>query len=560
MDAGSSTQNKLTPTTSEIQEFERITAQTYPTFLIEKNFLTIKSKTEELISFALNSVQKIILEKVNSILKEEKPLRLWILKARQGGVSTLIESLLYVFTSLKEGVNSAVISHDLDSSNYLFEMQKLFYERLEGHLKPRLRHSNEKKLEFDRLHSQILIDTAENKRAGRAFTFRYVHLSEVAFFRDLKGLLLGLAQTVPNASNTMIIGETTANGIGGDFYEQWQKAKEGKSDWQILFIPWFKIAEYVFPLEKNSLYPLMGINFLDVEKFILEEKSLKEKYNLSLEQLNWRRWCIVNNCAGDLLKFRQEYPSTDEEAFITSGKLFFEREALLNQQEKPYISGNIVKYEGKWVFRKTPDGRFKIYEFPEGNEQYCIGADTAEGLPSGDKCAAECGNKKTTNTCATYNLNISPDEFSEDLIALGHFYNEATIAPENKGYGYIVCQNLWRWGYPYIYRQVKDRKGILEPGQNLGFNTNTVTRPQILGQLYEEIKNNSTCLYDGELIRQCWSFIKDPDKPGKPHANKGANDDLLIARAIRGQVMIYHPYRMKRRRFKRLRFKGLSGY
>src|SRR3990167_2239755 len=179
-------------TDKELLEPEKLAVETDPLFLVEGGFLTIKTKSGELVRLKLNTIQRMVLDKIKSIMKRGKAVRLWILKARQTGISTLIEAVVYAFTSQKEAVNSLVVADDIDGANYIFGMQKLFQEALDPHLKPVPKHSNEKKMEFEGLHSQILIDTSENVNAGRKYTFRSVHLSEVAYFKDLSGLMLGL--------------------------------------------------------------------------------------------------------------------------------------------------------------------------------------------------------------------------------------------------------------------------------------------------------------------------------------------------------------------------------
>ena len=76
----------------------------------------------------------------------------------------------------------------------------------------------------------------------------------------------------------------------------------------------------------------------------------------------------------------------------------------------------------------------------------------------------------------------------------------------------------------------------------IGFNTNSVTRPQILAQLNAEIREGSTELVDAELIDQCWKFIKNPKKNGRPEAMLNEHDDLVMARAIAGKVRQQKPY------------------
>ena len=42
------------------------------------------------------------------------------------------------------------------------------------------------------------------------------------------------------------------------------------------------------------------------------EIAIKSLYHLDNEQMQWRRWCIENNCNGEIDIFKQEYPSNPE--------------------------------------------------------------------------------------------------------------------------------------------------------------------------------------------------------------------------------------------------------
>lgn len=538
----------------DIMKDERILVEGNPFLLVEQEFLTIKQKKPgqkegALVKLKLNSVQIVVLGIIKKLVKEGKPIRLLILKARQMGISTLIEALIFSLTSQTKGINAMVIADDIKGSNYIFEMQKLFHEMLDGHLKPLIRHSNEKKLEFDGIHSQVLIDTGENKNAGKKYTLNLVHLTEVALFPDLNEIMSGLSQSVPREPMTMIILESTAKGVGNNFYERWCEAvklhSKGESDWIPIFIPWFELPEYSMSLQASGgMYPIEGIKG-DKTKFLSSEKELKERHKLIDEQINWRRWCIINNCNGDINNFYENYPSSWQEAFVMSGDSYFDRDALLEQERRaeklkgwPRI-GTIVKLDGKWMFRECSDGRFNFYEDIEKNGQYCIGADAAEGLPHGDGSAFVVLNKRTNKTACTYNCQCDTDEFSEDLIKAGNYFNQAMIAPENKGYGSAVCKKIYS-NYGNVFRRVRDNTGSLDVSDELGWNTNVKTRPQMLMQLKEEIREGSTEILCDELLEQMRTFINDPDKK-KPMAEKGKKDDLVVARAIAGMVRTYYP-------------------
>ena len=530
----------------ELDKIEADTIKYEPLNLVKYKYLMIKTKKEQMIRLVLNPVQEIILEIIKKLKREKKPIRLLILKARQMGVSTEVEGIIYSYVSQREGVNALVVADDIKGANYIFSMQKLFYEFIPRHLKPALRHSNEKKLSFLRTHSEVLIDTAENKNVGRKFTIQYAHLSEAAFFPDLDSVMGGLSQSVPNSPETMIVLESTANGVGNHFYTRWCEAVEGKSEWKAVFIPWFELPEYSMPLPKEGLYPIDNLK-TDKAKFIKDEQHLKEKYQLTSEQLNWRRWCIINNCSGSLNLFKQEYPSSWQEAFIMSGNIFFDRDSLLIQEERMEVikkkgfpkTGDIVKLDGKYIFRECEDGKFRLYEYPDPAALYCIGGDSCEGLAHGDDAALCVLNKKTNKTAMAYNCVSDTDELAVDAMKAGYFYNNAMIAVENKGYGTAVNKKIYSH-YGNIFRKVRDKTGHLETTDELGWNTNATTRPQMLGQLREEIKDGSTDILDAETLSELRTFIIN-EKKKRPEAESGKKDDLVMARAIAGMVRLYYP-------------------
>ena len=112
-------------------------------------------------------------------------------------------------------------------------------------------------------------------------------MSEVSRYAyGIETVMKGLAQTVPNLPGTMIIMETTANGFE-EFHKRWCDAVDGKSDWEWLFLAWQEHEEYKIELVGEQLYPIEGIKFRSVtekEKFLIDEKELKKKFNLTDEQ------------------------------------------------------------------------------------------------------------------------------------------------------------------------------------------------------------------------------------------------------------------------------------
>src|SRR5690606_10310059 len=120
------------------------------------------------------------------------------------------------------------------------------------------------------------------------------------------------------------------------------------------------------------------------------EKQLVKLFNLSLEQLNWRRNTIKNKCSGSVDTFHQEYPSTAEEAFLTSGRPRFDipilREYLAQCEDGQ--RGYLERVGDNIKFIPDPNGYIEVWSKPNKGYENFIGADVAKGLITGDYSAA----------------------------------------------------------------------------------------------------------------------------------------------------------------------------
>ncbi len=70
-------------------------------------------------------------------------------------------------------------------------------------------------------------------RAGRSRTVNALHGSEVAFWDHTAEMMLGLRQTIPNSPKSMILLESTANGVGNWYYDTWNAAVDGDNDYTL---------------------------------------------------------------------------------------------------------------------------------------------------------------------------------------------------------------------------------------------------------------------------------------------------------------------------------------
>lgn len=266
--------------------------------------LKIRTKSGKIEPLSLNSAQKYIHEKIEEQRAKTGKVRAIILKGRQQGCSTYTEGRFYWRVSHSKGVRAFILTHEEEATNNLFELAKRYHDNCPQVVKPSTGASSAKELYFDKLDSGYKVGTAGNKAVGRSSTVQLFHGSEVGFWPNAQQHAAGILQAIPDESGTEVILESTANGIGNFYHEQWQKAEAGESDYIAIFVPWYWQEEY----RKAAPSDLALTS---------EETELMALYGIDKDQIYWRRMKIVE--LNDPTLFKQEYPFTAAEAFQVSG-------------------------------------------------------------------------------------------------------------------------------------------------------------------------------------------------------------------------------------------------
>lgn len=286
--------------------------------------LKIRTKSGAIEPFVFNKAQKYIHTRLEQQLKETGKVRAIILKSRQQGSSTYIGARLYHKATYNKGYQAFILTHSLEATNNLFKMAKRFYEHTPLPVRPDVSTSNAKELIFGGLDSGYKLGTAENKNVGRSSTIQLAHLSETAFWNNAADHAIGIMQAIPDAPGTEAIMESTPNGVGNYFHQQWQMAEAGLSDFIPIFIPWSWQEEYTKPIKEGFTTTF-------------EEEELRKTYGLSNEQINWRRSKIVElsvNGADGEAAFKQEYSLNPIEAFRVTGEDSFITSELIMKARK----------------------------------------------------------------------------------------------------------------------------------------------------------------------------------------------------------------------------------
>ena len=496
--------------------------------------LKIRTKSGAVIPFRLNAAQRKLYDVARRQQEAGRPVRIIILKARQLGFSTLTEGLIFHACATRPNTNALIVTHREDATANLFRMSKLFYDELPEPVKPMLRTSNAQELVFENptrsakekaqrpgLRSRLRCATAGGRGIGRSDTLQCVHLSEYAFWPEgadgKAATLTGILQAVPSMPGTMVVIESTANGYE-DFKERWDAAIAGENDFEAVFFAWFENPEY-------TMEPVPGTEWTP------EEEELRARYDLTDGQLQWRRWCIANNCGGDLDMFRQEYPGNPDEAFLHSGTGVFDNEQVILRKEtapEPIRRGDfdIGERDGaEW--QENPNGAVKIWKEPIEGHPYVIGGDTAgEGS---DWFTAFVIDNATGEQAAALRRQYSEPEYVRQIYALGMYYNRAMIGLETNFSTYPVMK-LQELGYPNQYAREREDTYTRQVKKSYGFRTDRQTRPRAIAGLVEVFSAHPRWFMDAELLGEMLTFCYNEDH--RPEALAGKHDDLVMAAAI----------------------------
>lgn len=534
-----------------------------------RNNLKIKDKHARIVPFVPNAPQTVLINYVLLCIKEKRPVKAIILKARQMGLSTAVEALIYWWTSTNKNINSVIIGHEESSSKNLYMMFRRYYDNTNPLFKPNIRYNTRTDLSFERfddtgkqvgLGSSIKTATAGNKAAGRSDTINLLHASELGEWENGEDLVASLLETVPDEEvmdkPSMMFLESTAKGRGNYFHKEFKLAVKRENNFEPFFFPWWIMDTY----ERDHGVPLGELS--DYEEFLID--LISKGHDVAGQHIPidptripakihfYRR--KAKNFESTPEKLTQEYPSTWQEAFIASGKNVFNTLALQEMEnlvqpveETEYYKINPGEFHEQFFLDRVPfepqekpddftyKAPLKIWEHPLPGREYVIGGDVAEGLADGDFSVAEVVDTTTMATVARWRGHIDPDKFGEIIGALGTYYNFALVGVEVNNHGLTTIQKLRDTFYTNLYKRDKGYdEDFEEPTSNLGWKTDVKTKRLMIDDLIRLIREGIVRDQDEVFINEAFAFVR--DERGRMNAEDGEHDDTVMAKAIAFQL------------------------
>jgi len=416
-----------------------------------------------------------------------------VLKARQMGLTTWAAARFFLRTITQPGTLTLEVAHTQEAAEEIFRIVHRFLDWLPEELREgplRTSQANVRQIVFPEIDAQYRVVSAGDRNAGRGLTVQNLHCSELARWpgnpaETLAGLRAAMA---PGAE---LILESTPDGVGGCFHEEWQKA--GETGMVRHFFPWWMEGRY-------------RARAVDEASLTEEERELMARKGLDLEQVGFRRQIRAD--------FRglapQEYAEDEESCFLASGDSVFELEAIearLTTAPEP-------------VERRL-NGDLEIWLPPLKGKEYLVAVDPAGGGSEGDYSAAQVLEMETGLQCAEFAGHLGGLELARQVTALANEYNGAWLVVERNNHGSGVLALIETvCGYGKVYRQ----------GGQAGWLTTSMSRPAALGRLDAGLVERPECFQSRRLLGECRSFVRLPD--GKTGARPGTHDDRVMAMAI----------------------------
>ena len=501
----------------------------------------IVDKKRNTVPFFFNEVQEDFINKLET-LGTNKPF--FVLKGRQQGFTSVITAIQLSFAIVRKNFSGFTMADRTDNTMAIFnDKARVVYDRLPEELKPSEKFNSRNEMFFDKLNSSWRIATATDQ-VGRSRTLNFVHFSEVAFYEcNLSDLQAGIGEAI--TAGAIQVYETTANGFN-----------QAKDLWDSeschnLFYEWWRSPEY-----RSTEYEYLETQ----DPWLIERKKVLEEKGCDKEQITW--YCKKYDSYLDKNTIKQEYPITPTEAFVSSGDCVFDKEAINNQIARcvslqaprrgyftykkeaipiPNSEGVMVDVEWKIKdieFVESRDGYIFLHEEPRVKVKdgeithkapYSLGGDTA-GTGKDYFTGKVICNLDDKTVATLHKQYIDEDLYAEQMYCLGKYYHDALIGIEIN-YSRQPTRILQKkYNYPNLYMRERLDGASDRSVMDYGFETTSRTKPIIIGELVELMRNNPYIEEDIPTLKEMTTFVKKEN--GKLEAIDGCHDDLVMAKAI----------------------------
>ncbi|MCQ2289523.1 MAG: hypothetical protein MJZ74_10565 [Muribaculaceae bacterium] len=514
---------------------------------------TIKDKTSSRnVKLRLNMPQRRLLAEMERQRQAGQPVRVILLKARQWGGSTLVQMYMaWLQIVIHKQWNSLICGHLKQTS---YAIKRMYNTLLRNY--PKAFVDKGVKLQFRNFEGSssvqhlegrdclLILGTSRSEDAVRGYDLAMAHLTEVAFWaatplHSPQDVMRSVSGTVSMMADTVVVYESTANGVGNFFHDEWLRAKASDHGFAAVFVPWHEIEIYRMPVDDaRKLWESMD-----------EYEHMLWDSGCTLEMINWYHHKREEYATQALMM--AEFPSNDIEAFVGTSNCVFgleQLDAFACDVSAPSMVGDIVGNEksGRNVrFEPSATGLFKVWkdrdpEVPGG--RYMVVVDVGGRSAKADYSVImvmdthrDRGDLRP-EVVAQWRGHIDHDLLAWKALCAARYYNNALLVIESNTLetesrdmdaGEFVLNQLSRVYGAYLYHRSNGRPG---------FQTNRRTKPQAIYALIKAVRDRAYVEREQEAINEMVTYERTAQ--GTFEAKKGHHDDIVMTRAIAMAVML----------------------
>ncbi|MEI7340461.1 terminase [Pectobacterium brasiliense] len=517
------------------------------------NLYKIENEKGQLVTFRMRPAQRRLFKQMHY--------RNIILKARQLGFSTAIDIYLLDQALFNKNIKCGIIAQDKTAAGEIFRTKiSIPFDNLPGWLRSSFKITERRSganggyILFSHGSS---IQVATSFRSG---TVQRLHISEhgkicAKYPAKAKEVRTGTLNAVHDGC--IVFDESTAEGVGGDFHTMSTRALElaqsgvdlTMQDYKFHFYPWFDDPKYVAPV------PAGGLRLSKYHQEYFAAVEAATRVTLSDEQKQW----YIRKEVEQGEEMKQEFPSTPQEAFLTSGRRVFAAISVMHAEGRcspPLIVYDVDPETGKRTkvqalrggdkeeLQRTLQNHLLVWELPDPDEDYAIGADVAEGLENGDRSSFDVVKKSTGEQVAHWFGHLDAELFAQLLVHTGKGYNTAYIGPERNNHGHAVLQKL-RDIYPVraIYAEQHLDRDNDDETPKLGWLTTKQSKPVVTEGLKTLLREKASGIRWVGTINELNTYVY--DAKGSMGAQTGCFDDQVMSYAIAQEMRARMPARPK---------------
>ena len=481
-----------------------------------------------------------------------------VLKGRQLGITTISLAMDLYWHFLNPGMQGTLTTDTEENREQFRSTLQMYMDGLPKEYKIPLMSHNRNQMVLknrSRMFYQVA-GTRSKGTLGRGKGITFLHGTETSSWGDEEGLASLLASLAETNPLRYYMFESTARGFNM-YHDMWTVAKKARTQ-KAIFCGWWRNQLYAAD-PKSDIYRTYWDGKLSAEeKEWTREVRKIYNYEINSRQMAWWRWKLYEGLKDESLMY-QEFPPTEDYAFIMTGSSFFSTARCTDAMKvAKRIEANYFRFSMGANFQDTEllksNARLStmtIWEEPMAQGYYVIGADPAYG--SSDwadrfcvqvyRCYAD-GLDQVAEFCTS---ELNTFQFAWVICYLAGAYRNSTLNLEVNGPGQAVInemRNLKRQATSMGGQEGKSLHDVLGNMQHylwrrndnfgnvsnsIGWVTTHNSKERMLNYFKDYFERNMLQVYSTELLDEMKGIVRDQ---GTIAAYGRGKDDRVIASAL----------------------------